>query len=218
MKLSRITIISCAIIIAVVVFHDYHDPSARNDLKKIKTETKAETETVLIDPNAKRGLHSKVPMARKYAESGKNQMDAGKYTEAIKLYELAIKEDPYHSIYHSQLGTNYYAYGDLDTAEYYWQKAIDFNSNNKSALVGKAIAEHKRGEFRKAIILGERVLSLDSKNNGAIWGLAHSHKALGNYNESIRYFNDFILYSNIEPNRKVAKEKIIEIKRIISNQ
>ena len=209
MKTPNIVILIVIVLLVVIALNFCQQDSTYSSTQNVVEESEPE----LIDPGARRGLHSENLLAREYAEKAIGFMSNGNYSEAIKYYELAVKEDPYHSIYRSQLGSNYYASGDMFKAEDNWSRALEIDQKNKSALVGLAIIKHNRGEFENAIVLGEKVLSYDSTHDAAMWGLAHSYAALGDYKTSIDYYHKFLLYSRSKVNSEIAKKKIIELEQ-----
>ncbi len=130
------------------------------------------------------------------------------YEEGIRYYRLAerqakgIKEPNLKAIWVGNIGNNYEALGQLDSAYVYYQRMISLASTKDTDyLLGSAYAnlasyQLKKGKYNQAIQIAEKVFALnqldDNHPNQELSDinmiLGKAHFKLGNYEKSRKFF------------------------------
>jgi|GEM_PF-4004751 len=96
----------------------------------------------------------------------------------------------------------------IDKSIEYYDKAITLDSSYHEAIYGKALLLNKKGEYKKAIILFNKVIKLDESNINARFFLAECYIYLFNYNEAEKIYREIIIKAKNDKEKKQAREKL----------
>lgn len=81
-------------------------------------------ELIKLSPSMASGYYNNIGMC---------YMDDGKYIEAVRNFEMSVKENPKFSSGYNNLGTCYEKLGDIQKARENYKKAVEIDPNNQSA-------------------------------------------------------------------------------------
>ncbi len=141
--------------------------------------------------------------AEQLVRSGIEQYKAGKFNEAIALWQQVlsqIKEAPDRAAVHSNLALAYRQIGQLTEAIEHWEQAIQIYQRQDDEtkhrqlpklLTEQAQAYNELGQHRRAITLLQSALELARQNKdlpsqaGALGTLGNAYWALGNYEQAL---------------------------------
>lgn len=105
--------------------------------------------------------------ARVYHRTGTDLLKAGKLTEAVEQFEMALAEDPKHAGAHNNLGIAYERMGRAD-AQAQFEQAILLEPDFVHAHFNLARTLLAKGSAAKAIAGFQRTLELDPDHVGAL--------------------------------------------------
>ncbi len=123
---------------------------------------------------------------------------AGKYDDAIPLYQQAIQIAPNNAGYAYALGTDYQAKGDFDNAISWYKKAAALDPKNKDyqkllndavvlkaqPIMDEAIKKHTAGDLAGAIPLYLQALAITPNNAHGWTNVAGAYQAMDDYNKA----------------------------------
>ncbi len=147
----------------------------------------------LNDENTKAKLGSKT-IEETIAEihNGFVLFDLGKYQEAIRYYDKAIKLNPRDTIAYMGKGIALYYLGKYQEAISCYDKAIELDPKNTEVYYNKALALDKLGKYQEAISCYDKAIELDPKNTEVYSGKGFTLSDLGKYQEAISCFDKAI--------------------------
>lgn len=92
--------------------------------------------------------------------SGYISLAEGKYEEAVKLINQAIRIAPKISLYHYNLGGAHFMHKDFKKARDAFQKAVRLDPASREAVENLAITQHELKRLQEAATLFERAVEL----------------------------------------------------------
>ena len=98
---------------------------------------------------------------------GCDAFNKNQYSEAIELFDDAIKSDSQSAIIHYNLGSTYLAMGKYPQAAKSLRRAIDLNPNFKESHYNLALTQFRRGYPQAAINAAGAALSIDRNYQSA---------------------------------------------------
>jgi tetratricopeptide (TPR) repeat protein len=101
------------------------------------------------------------------ARVGYQLLNAGKFTDARKVYEGLVAADPYDSVFHCHLAAVYHRLGQLDEAVSQYTEALRYNVANSEALAGRGEIYLACGEVQKGIKDLTTAVRLDTEGKRA---------------------------------------------------
>ena len=110
------------------------------------------------------------------------------YSEAIRLYETLLKNNPKQPIILSNLGNLYSILGKTNESINFYKKALAIDPNLVNACDAIGLAYINKGELDKALKYQLDAYKLDSKNPRVIYNLANTYRKKSMYGEAIKYF------------------------------
>ncbi len=110
----------------------------------------------------------------------------GKYSDAIRILEELIAEDPDNPRYHYKLGEAYYGLGELEKALQEEQRAIKINPEMVLAYIILGQVYEQQGNMEEALSTFSKATELDSES-----GLAQYH--LGEILETLERYEDALI-------------------------
>ena len=110
--------------------------------------------------------------AKEAKEKGNGLFREGKFTEAIKEYEEAIKRDPNEPSYRNNLAATLAKLGDFPGAREACEKAISLDPKYVKAWAKKGDIEFFMKEYHKALESYKRGLELEPGNSLCVQGLS----------------------------------------------
>jgi tetratricopeptide (TPR) repeat protein len=130
-------------------------------------------------------------------QQGIKYHDEGKYDEAIRMYELALEQDPNYELAYYELAFSYYAKNDLKKAIEYADLLIKKGKNERyiiQAYLTKANALDNLGEPEKAIKVYKKAIK-------------------ANKNEYLLYYNLGLTYLNLGELKEAEKNMVMAIEK-----
>ena len=125
-------------------------PNVKDELLKVKTLKKTAEAKAYINPE----------IAEKHCEEGNRLFKEGKFPEALKEYEEAIRRDPNVAKYHSNLGTTYIKLMEFVRARDVLDKALSIDPNYVKAWAKKGDCHYYLKEYHKALEAYEKGLKV----------------------------------------------------------
>ena len=117
------------------------------------------------------------------------------YSDAIKLYEGLLKNNPKQPIILANLGNLYSILGKTDESISFYERALKEDPNFVNACDAIGLAYINKGELDKALKYQLQAYNLDKKNPRIIYNLANTYRKKNMYKDAIKYFEkiDFAL-------------------------
>lgn len=109
-----------------------------------------------------------------------------KYSDAIRILEELIAEDPDNPRYHYKLGEAYYGLGELEKAQQEEQEAIKLNPDMALAYITLGQVYSRQGNTEGALAMFSKAVELDPES-----GLAQYH--LGEMQQTIEQYEDALI-------------------------
>lgn len=110
------------------------------------------------------------------------------YSDALKLYDLALKEDPGNVSILIDKGATLQNMGKLKLALRSYDKALDISPENLDALLNKGSTLHSDEKYLEAIECYDMALKIDKKCAMALAYKGLSLGEMGKLKEAINYF------------------------------
>ena len=117
------------------------------------------------------------------------------YSDAIKLYEGLLKNNPKQPIILANLGNLYSILGKTDESINFYERALKEDPNFANACDAIGLAYINKGELDKALKYQLQAYNIDKKNPRIIYNLANTYRKKNMYKDAIKYFEkiDFAL-------------------------
>lgn len=116
--------------------------------------------------------------ANTWFNMGVAQLNIGEYTAAEQAFNECIKLQPVHSMAHNNLGNIEYLKGNTELAMDLYQKAVDQDAENATALSNLGAMLLLKNQLSQAIYNLEKALKLDPQNEDAQFNLERARKKL----------------------------------------
>ncbi|MBS1531967.1 MAG: tetratricopeptide repeat protein [Bacteroidetes bacterium] len=128
-----------------------------------------------------------------------------KYKGAISDYLQALKIKPDNRNAHWNLAACYNYNGDYELADAEYTKTITYTAGDNTNLIklyfDRAKMEIAEQKYKEALRDDSLILTF-GKNARAYWGMADAYSSMGNFQESIRWYNETIkLYDDNDYNK-----------------
>jgi len=119
---------------------------------------------------------------------GNQLYNAGKYQEAIAIYQQILEQFPDAYIINKNIGNAYFQMEDYDKAEEYYKKVLEKDPNNNDAkmLIGNCYVN--RGENRKALEWYNQIAFDEIDDPIVLYNIGTNYYNLGKYEEALRYY------------------------------
>lgn len=152
---------------------------------------------------------------------GVRNLQANKFEEAIKNFEVATMIDPKDANAYKNLGYAYIKLGNDEKAIEAYEKALKYDSTDTRTMLTLGIEYQRLQKYDKAAEMFSRVLALEPTNSDALANLAmvydlkgESEKALEAYNNALAknpddtdlYFNRGLLFYRKEKFDEAVKD------------
>lgn len=138
-----------------------------------------------LDPALTRTLASLRTGAIEALHRGIDLARDGRFTEAIPLFEDAIRIDPLLAEAHSQLGAAHLAQGDTDAARRHLDRALDLDPDFADARYNLGLLAHREGRFEDAVGHFQQAVAVRPGHYDAQLGLGTDLSRLGRHTEAI---------------------------------
>ncbi len=153
----------------------------------------------LIDLYAKQDFNKLLEESKKFIQKYRNNFygwnflalaykGLENYSEAIRLYETLLKNNPKQPIILANLGNLYSILGKTNESINFYEKALAVDPNLVNACDAIGLAYINKGELDKALKYQLDAYRLDSKNPRIIYNLANIYRKKSMYDEAIKYF------------------------------
>jgi predicted Zn finger-like uncharacterized protein len=134
------------------------------------------------------------------------------FTEALKMYEGAIREKPKDDRLYVRAGLAADASGNTQSAIRYFQSATGLNNGNVDAFFHLAMVFQRKKEHEQSLELFKRVTELDPKNVEAHFRMGVSFLATETINDAIDELREAI---KLKPNHVDA---LLELGKVLSSR
>ncbi len=145
-------------------------------------------------------------------------------SRAIALWNESLQENPNQPDLHAKLGLTHQSLGNLKTAVYHWEKALQLQPDLPEALNNLAwIKANSEGQDfynpPQALQLAQRACELTGYGNAAMLDtLAEAYAADGRKSEAIRFAQDALTLAQLAGQEKLAAEIQNRLKLYKHNQ
>lgn len=144
-----------------------------------------------------------------YEALGRLYLQNKNYADAVQTYEYLIKLDPTRDIYYSNLGLSHYSLREFQKAKDAYEKAISINNKIPTRWVNLGLCFEALEDYTKAVKSFSTALQLDKLNVNYLNLLADAYAKLENYVRAEEVLEQIL---SLEPNNKVAREKLMKLK------
>ena len=158
-----------------------------------------------LDSNITFGISSDLNNAATYYNRGLEKCKLGRYEEAIKDLDKAIKLDPNYAEAYNDRGGAKAGLGRYEEAIKDLDKAIKLDSNYTEAYNNRGGARYMLGKYKKAIGDYDKAIKLDPNDAATYYNRGLAKAKLGKHEESIRDFDKAI---ELDPNLAALIEKL----------
>ncbi len=138
------------------------------------------------------------------------------YSDALKLYDLILKKEPYNINALIDKGATLQNMGRLNLAIRSYDKALTISPNNLDALLNKGATLHSDQKYEKAIGCYDEALMIDKKCAMALAYKGLSLGEMGKLQDAIKYFKKALSIDNnydlASISKKIAQELLQSIK------
>ncbi|WP_083925189.1 J domain-containing protein [Flexithrix dorotheae] len=142
--------------------------------KILSEEFNKQPEANLFFENAVNYSEEEIP--EYYLERGKSRDNLGWYHQAVSDYKMVISLNPEIKETYLLLGRIYlYKYLDLNKAEKFLSKALEFYPNSLSANLEKAILFQRMNEYEKGYDLLQKALEINPKESRVYYFMAQHY-------------------------------------------
>ena len=115
--------------------------------------------------------------------------DGGAPLEAVRVYEELLKNDPYNSQAHSNVGLLYVKMGNHEKGVFHYEKALEYNPVNYYAAVNYANYYFRIHEYERAAVIAKKALEMKNDGVEAASLLALLYALMGKKEEKEKYFH-----------------------------
>ncbi len=128
----------------------------------------------------------------------------GNAKNAISIYmnALTYATNNEKAVIYDNIATIYGKGGLIQESIFYYQKELELNNKNSSALVGLGNNYLLKNDYKKALHYYTEAFSIDNRNYEACYNLALTHESIGNRDNAVYYYN---LFLKIAPEYKYAE-------------
>lgn len=173
--LSLGIVIACLVFEAIVLFKF----SKPENIAHKRPATEYVKPAEYVDEYAGTGLYDK----------GFALLDAGKYSEALKIFKDAVEANPKSSWTWYQMG-NYLLYvGNFKEANKSYDKSIAINPKNISALRNKRYVLEKSGKYEEVVKTCDETIKIDPQSAMAWYRKGVALIRLGKYDDGFKACN-----------------------------
>jgi eukaryotic-like serine/threonine-protein kinase len=146
------------------------------------------------------GLHAFLSSSIKESVvEGNRFVDEGKNSEAIRAYERALKllniplfSKKTKSVVYAGIGDAWSGMGNYEKAISSYERAVQIDANNVSALSGLGDVYFEIGKYEKTIGLYDKVLRLSSGHRNSYFERGRAYEMKGSYHEALQDFHSAI--------------------------
>ncbi|HON00885.1 MAG TPA: tetratricopeptide repeat protein, partial [Acidobacteriota bacterium] len=175
------------------------DPSNELAGKMFDALEDRERQTAAADPES---LH----------REARSLVQRGRTDRAIEKLEIFLQAFPDHAVAHNDLGFLYFGKGDREKALAHYEKAVEADRSNLTALKNLADLYHAEfGRTEEALKLYTEVLSQEPDDVETLAALGSVCIALGRFEDAVPFYERIL---RLEPNNATAKE----IRELIAEQ
>jgi len=143
-------------------------------------------------------------------------VEDGNYSDALRLYDLALKKEPDNITALVDKGVTLQNMGRLKLAISSYDKALAVSPNNIDALLNKGAALHSDQKFQMAIKCYDMALKIDKQCAMALAYKGLSLGETGQLHDAIKYFKKALSIDNhydlANISKKIAQELLKSIK------
>ena len=147
--------------------------------------------------------------AEDFLNQGNFKYNLGKYQEAIKDFNEAIKLNPKYVVVFNNRGMSKYNLGQYDDAIKDFDEAIKLNSEEPTVFANRGISKYDLGQYDEAIKDFDEAIKLNPEDSTVFVNRGMSKYKLGQYDEVIKDFDAAIKLNSEEPtvfaNRGMSK-------------
>lgn len=144
--------------------------------------------------------------------SGNHHYHQGRYDEAKRHYEQALRADPVNAFAWSALAATEYHLSNYPAAMDHWRKALLLKPDFVEPKVGMAHLLIKEEKLREARELLVRALRRDPRNSAALLNMADINLKSGNAQEALRTAR-FVL--TVDPQNPLAAEILAKARQAL---
>ena len=139
----------------------------------------------------------KVPKKKNWMKKGVDQLNAGKYPDAIETLNKAIEETPENPVLYYYRGFALDKSGDQEKALADYKKSLELDPELLISLaeVGKIYA--KKGDLNNAVTYYKKAYDLDTKDVLALYNYGVCLFGLGNNDEALKVYEKLLA---VDPN------------------
>jgi len=138
------------------------------------------------------------------------------YSEALRLYNLALKKEPENVNALVDKGATLQNMGRLKLAVRSYDKALAISPDNLDALLNKGATLHSDQKYQKAIVCYDEALRIDKKCAMALAYKGLSLGEMGQLQDAIKHFKKALSidhhYDLASISKKIAQELLKSIK------
>ena len=145
-------------------------------------------------------------------------MERGEYDKAIDQNIEALRVD-HTNLYALVLMGNIYAHkNELDTAEIYYNKVVEYHPDDVYGLNNLAANAIKRKQYDKAIDLMLKVLTIDDTYLNSYYGIALSYYEMHEYEKAFEYGVKGMKKGLQRPQDRGVREEIQKLTMTVANE
>ncbi|WHH60906.1 tetratricopeptide repeat protein [Petroclostridium sp. X23] len=128
-------------------------------------------------------------------ETGYSLMQEGKYEEAIKLFQNAIKLGLQNDAALNNLSWAYYELGEYQKSFEYSEKSLAIQPNEDAEYVNYGNALYGLGKYEEALKAFNNAIKMNEKSSYAYYGRGMTYFAQGKFKEAFGEFEKCLLYT-----------------------
>lgn len=136
------------------------------------------------------------------------------FSDALELYDLALKEDPNNIGILIDKGATLQNMGNLKLAIHSYDKALEISPQNIDALLNKGTILHSDEKYIQAIECYDSVLKIDKRSAMALAYKGLSLAELGEFDNAIKYFKKALSIDKHYDLPNISKDMALELKAI----
>ena len=140
------------------------------------------------------------------------------FSDALKLYDLALKEDPDNVNILIDKGATLQNMGKLKLAIRSYNKALDISPGNIDALLNKGSTLHSDEKYLQAIECYDSALKIDKKCAMALAYKGLSLGEMGDLKEAIKHFKKALSIDKHYDLASISKDIAQELLKSINNK
>jgi Flp pilus assembly protein TadD len=188
---------------------EYGSFSQTVDIRPIAGDTRPQeiTLSIRLEPaavttDAKPGVIQIGPVGSQRAQvhysKGVELAGAGKRTEAIEEFKLAVKEDPKFVNAFNELGVQYLRLNDLINADEAFRSALKIDAESFAPMMNFGIVLVLSNRYPEAEVVLRSAIKLDEKSPVARYFLGQALGRQGNFTEAVTELNEAIRLGGAE--------------------